>query len=245
VQTDLEQTGGRPPRGALLVIPVFGIGEVDRSTDLAALIAGATSLEDGDVVVVTQKIVSKSEGRIVEVDGEDPEAKRAIVERESVRVLRRRGDLIISETRHGFVCANAGVDLSNLPDGYAALLPEDSDRSARKIRRKLKALSGKDVAVVISDTFGRAWRKGVVDVAIGCDGIAAIVDLRGTPDANGRELVATEMCIADEIASAAELVMGKDRGVPVAIVRGTNPEWARSSSVAGEIIRPPAEDLFR
>jgi coenzyme F420-0:L-glutamate ligase/coenzyme F420-1:gamma-L-glutamate ligase len=229
----------------VLVLPVYGIGEVDRSTDLGATIAGAASLEDGDVVVVTQKIVSKSEGRVIETDHDDPDAKRAIVESESVRVLRRRGELIISETRHGFVCANAGVDLSNIPDGYAALLPVDADRSARRIRRRLKAISGKDVGVVISDTFGRAWRKGVVDVAIGCDGVAAIVDLRGTLDANGRELVATEMCIADEIASAAELVMGKDRGVPVAIVRGTDPAWARSSSVAAEIIRPPAEDLFR
>jgi coenzyme F420-0:L-glutamate ligase / coenzyme F420-1:gamma-L-glutamate ligase len=234
-----------PAAGGISVIPVHGIGEVDRTTDLAETIASATSLSDGDVVVVTQKIVSKSEGRIVPVDPEDPEQKRVLVEGESVRILRRRGELIISETRHGFVCANAGVDLSNIPDGFAALLPVDADRSARRIRRRLKALSGVDVGVIISDTFGRAWRRGVVDVAIGCDGIAAVVDLRGTLDANGRELVATEMCIADEIASAAELVMGKDKAVPVAIVRGIDPSYARSSSVAGEIIRPPAEDLFR
>jgi coenzyme F420-0:L-glutamate ligase/coenzyme F420-1:gamma-L-glutamate ligase len=172
-------------------------------------------------------------------------AKRALVERESVRVLRRRGELIVSETRHGFICANAGVDLSNVPDGEAALLPSDSDRSARKIKRKLKALCGVEVAVIVSDTFGRPWRRGVVDVAIGCDGVAAVVDLRGTLDANGRELIATELCLADEIASAAELVMGKDRGVPVAVVRGIDSTWFRRSSVAAEIVRPPSEDLFR
>jgi coenzyme F420-0:L-glutamate ligase / coenzyme F420-1:gamma-L-glutamate ligase len=236
----------RPPtNGAILVLPVTGIGEVTHGTDLASEIAGTTSLEDGDVVVVTQKIVSKAEGRMATFDPDDQDAKRALVESESVRVLRRRGELLITETRHGFVCANAGVDLSNVPDGYAALLPLDADRSARKIRQKLIAITGATVAVVISDTFGRAWRRGVVDVAIGCDGVAAIVDLRGTTDANGRELVATEMCIADEIASAAELVMGKDRGVPVAVVRGINPAWLRRSSVSGEIIRPASEDLFR
>jgi coenzyme F420-0:L-glutamate ligase/coenzyme F420-1:gamma-L-glutamate ligase len=234
-----------PPEGAMLVLPVSGIGEVDTSTDLAAVIAEAAQLRDGDVVVVTQKIVSKAEGRMVEIDPGDPEAKRALVERESVRILRRRGELIVSETQHGFVCANAGIDLSNVPEGRAALLPVDADRSARRIRRRLRAIAGVDVAVIVSDTFGRAWRRGVVDVAIGCDGVAAIVDLRGTFDANGRELVATEMCIADEIASAAELVMGKDRGLPVAIVRGIDPTWARRSSVADEIIRPPGEDLFR
>jgi coenzyme F420-0:L-glutamate ligase / coenzyme F420-1:gamma-L-glutamate ligase len=227
------------------VVPVRGLGEVTRSTDLAASIADAADLMDGDVVVVTQKVVSKAEGRMVQVDPEDPDAKQRLVERESVRVLRRRGDLVISETEHGFVCANAGVDLSNVPEGFAALLPVDPDRSARRLRERLRVLTGAEVAVVVSDTFGRAWRRGVVDVAIGCAGIAAVVDLRGTPDATGRELVATEMCIADEIASAAELVMGKDRGVPVAVVRGTDPAWARRSSVAAEITRPPSEDLFR
>jgi coenzyme F420-0:L-glutamate ligase/coenzyme F420-1:gamma-L-glutamate ligase len=221
------------------------LGEVTRSADLAGMIASAATLLDGDVVVVTQKIVSKAEGRIVKVDPDDPGAKEALVRRESVRVLRHRGDLIISETRHGFVCANAGVDLSNVPLGHAALLPVDADRSARRLRDRLQALLSVRLAVIISDTFGRPWRRGVVDVAIGCDGVAAVVDLRGSLDANGRELVATELCIADEIASAAELVMGKDRGVPVAIVRGTDPSWARRSSVASEIIRPPSEDLFR
>ncbi len=182
---------------------------------------------------------------MVRIDPDDPDDRLRIIESESVRVLRRRGDLVISETRHGFVCANAGVDLSNVERGWAALLPEDSDRSARRIRDGLRAATGRDVAVVVSDTFGRAWRKGVVDVAIGCAGLAAVVDLRGTADAMGRDLVATEVCVADEVASAAELVMGKASSVPVAVVRGIDPAWLRRGSVAEEILRPPAEDLFR
>jgi len=241
------------PEGGLTVLPVTGLGEIEPDTDLAQLIAGALaparpdapSLCDGDVVVVTQKIVSKAEGRIVPIDEGDPAAKQELVARESVRILRRRGDLVISETRHGFVCANAGVDLSNVAEGTAALLPDDPDRSARRIRAGLRASLGTDVGVIVSDTFGRPWRRGVTDVAIGCAGVAAVVDLKGTTDAGGRELVATEICIVDELASAAELVMGKARGVPVAIVRGVPSEWLRSSSVRAEIVRPPAEDLFR
>ncbi|MGO9343671.1 MAG: coenzyme F420-0:L-glutamate ligase [Acidimicrobiales bacterium] len=239
-------SGAFPPvAGGVFVLPVHGIGEVNRADDVAGMIAGAVTLCNGDVVVVTQKIVSKAEGRMVLIDPDQPGAKEELVASESVRVLRRRGDLVISETRQGFVCANAGVDLSNVPQGTAALLPVDPDRSARRLRDRLISLTGAQVAVIISDTFGRPWRRGVVDVAIGCDGVAAVLDLRGSLDANGRELVATELCIADEIASAAELVMGKDRGVPVAVVRGTDPAWARRSSVASEIIRPPSEDLFR
>jgi coenzyme F420-0:L-glutamate ligase/coenzyme F420-1:gamma-L-glutamate ligase len=238
-----------PDAEGLAILPVSGLGEVAPETDLARLIAeapaGGPVLRSGDVVVVTQKIVSKAEGRLVPVDHDDPEAKLALVTRESLRIVRRRGDLVISETRHGFVCANAGVDLSNVDDGTAALLPEDSDRSARRIRAGLQALLGVDVGVIVSDTFGRPWRRGVTDVAIGCAGVAAVVDLKGTLDAGGRELVATEVCVADEIASAAELVMGKDRGVPVAIVRGVPAGWLRTASVRAEVIRPPAEDLFR
>jgi len=238
-----------PDAEGLAILPVAGLGEVVPGTDLARLIAeapaGGPLLRAGDVVVVTQKIVSKAEGRLVPVDHDDPEAKLALVAEESVRIVRRRGELVISETRHGFVCANAGVDLSNVADGTAALLPEDSDRSARRIRAGLEAMLGVNVGVIVSDTFGRPWRRGVTDVAIGCAGVAAVVDLRGTRDAGGRELVATEVCVADEIASAAELVMGKDRGVPVAIVRGVPPEWLRTASVSAEVIRPPAEDLFR
>jgi coenzyme F420-0:L-glutamate ligase/coenzyme F420-1:gamma-L-glutamate ligase len=207
--------------------------------------ADGPDLRSGDVLVITQKIVSKAEGRLVPIDPDDPAAKTALVEQESVRIIRRRGDLIISETRHGFICANAGVDLSNVAAGTAALLPVDSDRSARRIRAGLQALLGVEVGVIVSDTFGRTWRRGVTDVAIGCAGVAAVIDLRGTPDANGRDLMATEVCVADELASAAELVMGKDRGIPAAIVRGVPQSWLRRASVHAEIIRPPNEDLFR
>ena len=230
---------------ALSIIPVAGLPEVRPGDVLAELIAGVASLQDGDVVVVTQKVVSKAEGRLEPVDPDDPRGQRGIIERESVRVLRRRGDLVISETRHGFVCANAGVDLSNVEEGYAALLPVDPDRSARRIRDGLRARLGVAVGVIVSDTFGRPWRQGVVDVAIGCAGVAAVVDLRGTQDALGRELQVTEVAVADELAAAAELVMGKATGVPVAVVRGVDPVWLREGSVRREIVRPPGEDLFR
>jgi len=236
--------GVAPARG-LVVLPVVGIGEIGRGADLAGLVAAHAELAGGDVVVVTQKAVSKAEGRIVEVEEDDPAARRRLIEKESVRVLRRRGELLITETRHGFVCANAGVDFSNVDAGRAALLPEDPDRSARRLRDGLRARTGLDLGVVVSDTFGRPWRRGVTDVAIGCAGIAAVVDLRGTADANGRTLQATEVCVADEIAAAAELVMGKAAGVPAAIVRGVDPGWLRRSSVAAEIVRPAGEDLFR
>jgi len=229
----------------LTVFGVDGIGDIEPGDDLAAAIATTTSLENGDVVVVTQKIVSKAEGMLEKVDPDDPVSHKAIVERESVRILRRRGDLVISETKHGFVCANAGVDLSNVERGYAALLPEDSDRSARRIRDGLKAKANVDVAVIVSDTFGRTWRRGLTDVAIGCAGIGAILDLRGSTDTYGREMLVTEVAVVDEIASAAELVMGKAAGVPVAIVRGVPEDWLRRGEVRGEIVRKPDEDLFR
>jgi coenzyme F420-0:L-glutamate ligase/coenzyme F420-1:gamma-L-glutamate ligase len=153
--------------------------------------------------------------------------------------------LIISETEHGFICANAGIDLSNVESGYAALLPVDSDRSARRIRDGLRHRFGVDVAVIISDTFGRPWRRGVTDVAIGCAGVAGIVDLRGTPDALGREMHVTEVAVVDELAAAAELVMGKSTNIPVAVIRGADSTWLRDGSVADEIIRSPSDDLFR
>ena len=158
--------------------------------------------------------------------------------------MRRRGDLLITETRHGFICANAGVDLSNVAAGTAALLPVDADRSAKRVRDGIRAHAGVEVAVIVTDTFGRAWRTGLTDVAIGVSGIAAVVDLRGQSDAQGRELLVSEVAVADEVASAAELVMGKAAGVPVAIARGLDPELFREGSVR-ELIRPPAEDLFR
>ena len=166
------------------------------------------------------------------------------MEDEAVRIVRRRGDLIITETSHGFVCANSGVDLSNVERGQAALLPKDSDRSARRIRDIIRARLGVEVGVIVSDTFGRAWRKGLTDVAIGVAGIAGVVDLRGTPDALGRVMQVTEVAVADELASAAELVMGKSSGIPVAVIRGVDASWLRDASV-NELIRPPQEDLFR
>lgn len=230
----------------LSIIPVLGIPEVTPGDRIADLIAASDAdLLDGDVVVVTQKVVSKAEGRLAPVDASDPVGHKQLVLDESVRVLRRRGDLLLTETRHGFICANAGVDLSNVERGWAALLPLDSDRSARRIRDGLRARTGREVGVIVSDTFGRTWRRGVTDVAIGTAGVAAVVDLRGSTDALGRELKVTEVCVADEIAAAAELVMGKATAVPVAIVRGVDPSWMRDSSVRDEIVRAPAEDLFR
>ncbi len=231
----------------ITIFPLTGIGEINDGDRLASIINAAAdgALQSGDVLVVTQKIVSKAEGRLVPVNPEDPLSAKALVEAESVRIVRRRGDLIISETTHGFICANAGIDLSNVPAGYAALLPVDCDRSARRIRDGLRADLGLDLGVIISDTFGRPWRRGLTDVAIGVAGIAAVVDLRGTTDALGRELQVTEVAVADEIAAAAELVMGKATNVPVAVVRGIDASWLREASVAGEIIRPSNEDLFR
>jgi coenzyme F420-0:L-glutamate ligase / coenzyme F420-1:gamma-L-glutamate ligase len=233
----------------LSIIPISGLPEITTGDEIAVYIADhasaqGTPLADGDCLVVTQKVVSKAEGMLVRLDPDDLAARRALVESESVRIVRRREDLIISETRHGFVCANAGVDLSNVENGWAALLPVDSDRSAKHIRDALRARAKVDVAVIVSDTFGRPWRRGLTDVAIGVCGIAAVLDLRDTTDALGRTLLVTEVAIADEIASAAELVMGKASGVPVAIVRGLSRDWFRDASVR-ELIRPVNEDLFR
>ena len=229
---------------------VEGIGEIIPGMQLGDIIVEACSGEpngpllDNDVLVVTQKIVSKAEGRLVAIDPDDPLSHKVLVEEEAVRIVRRRGDLIITETKHGFVCANSGIDLSNVERGQAALLPIDSDRSARRIRDIVKAKLGVNVGVIVSDTFGRPWRKGVTDVAIGVAGIAGVLDLRGTPDALGRVMQVTEIAVADELACAAELVMGKSNGIPVGIVRGADAAWFRESSI-DEIVRNPSEDLFR
>lgn len=232
--------------GELRVIPLVDLPEIRPGVDLVTMLvdaAVATGVHDGDCLVVTQKVVSKAEGRVVEL-GEPPEvARRALIEGEAARVLRRRGDLVIAETRHGFVCANAGVDLSNVAEGTAALLPEDPDRSARRIRDSFRG-RGHDVAVVVSDTFGRPWREGVCDVAIGVAGLRAVIDLRGTADGLGRPLEVTEVAVADEVAAAAELVMGKARRVPAALVRGLDPAWLGRGS-ARELVRSPQDDLFR
>ena len=238
-----------PDDGAeeLRVIPVRSIGEIRPGDVLADVIAGVAGvwLRRGDVVVVTQKVVSKAEGRLAAIDPDDPLGHKPLVEAEAVRVLRRRGDLVMTETRHGFVCANSGVDVSNVERGWAALLPVDPDRSARRIRDGLRARLGLEVGVLVSDTFGRPWRRGATDVAIGIAGLAGVADLRGTSDALGRPLQVTEVCIADEVAAAAELVMGKARTVPVAVVRGLDPMFLREGSVRDEVVRPHGEDLFR
>lgn len=229
----------------LEIFPVQGLPEIGRSDDVAGMICDAVELMERDVVVVTQKIISKAEGAMADIDPDDPLSHKPLVERESVRILRRRGELIISETKHGFVCANAGIDLSNVARGRAALLPDDSDRSARRIRDAIRGRHGIDVGVIVSDTFGRPWRRGVTDVAIGCAGVRAILDLRGTTDALGRELQVTEVALVDELACAAELAMGKSTGYPVAIIRGGPEEWFGESSVRTDLIRDAADDLFR
>lgn len=223
------------------IVPVTGVPEVRAGDDLGALLVDATRslpLLDADVLVVTQKVVSKAEGRVT------PSGERAAaLAAETKRVLRRSGGMVIAETAHGFVCANAGIDASNVPGDDVVLLPLDPDASARRIRSRVAALTGTDVAVVVSDTFGRAWRLGQTDVAIGVAGIDPFVDYRGTTDAQGREMSATRICVADELAGAAEMVMGKAEGVCAAVVRGARVVPGRGA--ATQIVRPPSEDLFR
>jgi coenzyme F420-0:L-glutamate ligase/coenzyme F420-1:gamma-L-glutamate ligase len=222
------------------IIPVVGIPEVAAGNDLGELLFEALPerLQERDVIVVTQKVVSKAEGRLIA----DSDRNRAAQD-ESARVLRRLGQMLISETRHGFVCANAGVDASNVPDGTVALLPLDPDLSARRLRAQLLQRSGVDVGVIVSDTFGRAWRRGQTDVAIGVAGIESFLDYRGTRDTFGRELSATQIAIADELAGAAEMVMGKAERVCAAIVRGAPVNTGTGSS--SDLVRPHTEDLFR
>lgn len=224
----------------LQVIPITGLPEISPGDDLAELIAERvpTPFVDGDVLVVTQKVVSKAEDRLVPAT-----ERRDAIERESVRTLRVAGDMPIAETRHGFICANAGVDASNVPNDRLALLPVDPDASARRIRARLERATGTSMGVVVSDTFGRAWRLGQTNVAIGIAGIEPFIDHRGQHDSFGNELHATRICLADEIAGAAELVMGKTAHICAAIVRGSNARMGRGT--AAEIVRSPSEDLFR
>jgi coenzyme F420-0:L-glutamate ligase/coenzyme F420-1:gamma-L-glutamate ligase len=233
----------------LRVIPVGGVGLVVQGDDLVTLLldaldAGAMRLEHHDLVIVTSKVVSKSEGRVVAYDGTE-EHKIALIERESKRVLRRRGPLRITETQHGFISANAGIDLSNTADGTAVLLPKEPDRSARRMRAEIRRRRDVDVAVVITDTFGRVWRQGVTDVALGSAGVLPVLDLRGSCDANGRLLEATEEAIVDEIAGAANLVLGKAMGTPFALLRGLDESYFGEGSVGDSIIRRANDDLFR
>ena len=209
-----------------------GLPEVREGDDLAALIAEAAQFEEGDVLVVSRKIVSKAEGRVMR----GVEKLDAVLS-EARRILRRRDSLVIAETRHGLVCASAGVDASNAPEpGSLVLLPLDPDASAARLHERL------GVAVIISDSFGRAWRQGTTDVAIGAAGLTTLLDLRGERDATGYELEATTIAIADEIAGAAELVKGKTRGVPAAIVRGLS---VGGEGTAQDLVMPAERDLFR
>ena len=222
--------------------PIPGIPEVQAGDDLAGLIAEALpfDLAEGDIVVVTHKVVSKAEGAVAAII--DEADYRRLVFDEASAVIRRRGDLIIAETKHGFVCANAGVDRSNAAPGTAVLLPRDPDKSAHALRRRLQEHSGVGLGVIITDTFGRAWRTGVVDVALGVSGVIAVLDLRGRPDASGRQMDVTEIAVADEIAAAADLAMGKAAAVPVAVVRGLHLNGLGRGS---DLVRDPADDLFR
>jgi coenzyme F420-0:L-glutamate ligase/coenzyme F420-1:gamma-L-glutamate ligase len=242
--------------GELRVIPIRGIPELEERDDLGALVvAAAPDLEDDDVLVVAQKAVSKVEGRVVDLTGveaserayelagdTDPRRLEVIL-RETHEVVRSRPPLVIAETRHGFVCASAGVDASNAkgPDTLV-LLPLDPDASAERLRETLHDLTGKDVGVIVSDSFGRAWRRGTTDVALGVAGVVAIVDLDGSRDAAGYELHATQIAVADEIAGAAQLVMGKLDGIPAAIVRGMR---LRGDGRGSDLVMPRERDLFR
>ena len=239
----------------LRLIQVEGLPEISVGADLGELIAARAELEQGDVLVISQKAVSKAEGRVVrlaevepssrarELAGSEDPRRIEVILREAVRVVRSRPPLVIAETRHGFVCASAGVDSSNAPEaGTVVLLPPDPDRSARRIRDRLRELTGREVGVVVSDSFGRPWRFGIVDVAIGIAGVQPLLDFRGRVDANGYELRSTVVAIADEIAAAAELVMGKTDGVPAAIVRGLD---VAGEGSARDLVLPPERDLFR
>lgn len=224
--------------------PMMQAGDDLVAMFLDSLTQSGHTLETNDLVIVTSKVVSKSEGQVVPFDGSE-EHKLALIEQESARILRKRGTLRITETHHGFINANAGIDLSNADDGTAILLPKDPDRSARRFRAELQRRCSLDVAVIITDTFGRVWRQGVTDIALGSAGIKPVLDLRGTTDANGRVLEATEVAIADEIAGAANLVLGKAKATPFALVRGLDASYFGDGSVRENLVRGPNDDLFR
>ena len=243
------------------IFPLIGLPEIVPGDDLGQILVDGVTRQDvcvraGDVFVVAQKIVSKAEGRLVRLDSITPSERACLwaaafgkdsrvielVLREAKRIVRMAQGVIVAETRHGYVCANAGVDVSNAPGGAAILLPEDCDRSAEILRAQITAAFSVDVAVIIADTFGRPWREGLVNVALGVAGIAPLIDYRGTKDSGGKPLQATIIAVADELASAAELVMGKSDNVPAAIVRGVKYSGTGSGR---DLIRPSERDLFR
>jgi coenzyme F420-0:L-glutamate ligase/coenzyme F420-1:gamma-L-glutamate ligase len=235
-----------PPAG-LSVHPVPGLPEFGPGDDLAAAVAAAAPwLADGDVVVVTSKVVAKVEGRLVHVEpGQDRElARQRAIEQETVRVVARRGPLSIVETRQGWVVAAAGIDASNVARDALVLLPADADASARRLRDGLRERLGVDVGVVVSDTFGRTWREGLTDVAVGAAGLPALVDHRGAVDAFGNRLETTRIAVVDELASAADLVKGKLAGLPVAVVRGLVLDRPEPDPGTRPLVRAPADDLF-
>jgi coenzyme F420-0:L-glutamate ligase/coenzyme F420-1:gamma-L-glutamate ligase len=237
------------------VSAVEGLPEIREGDDLGELIAAAVQLEDGDVVVVAQKVVSKAEGRVRTLDGVEPSRyareisadrdprQTQVILSETARIVRLRPPLLVAETKHGFVCASAGVDASNAPaPGTVVLLPEDPDASAERIRGRLAELTGRAVAVLVTDSFGRAWRLGTTDVAIGAAGLRVLLDFRGERDPTGYELHATVIAVADEIAGAAELVLGKTSRAPAAVVRGLD---LAGSGKGKDLVMPPDRDLFR
>jgi len=226
------------------IIPVYGLPEFKKNDDLIEILTttlknNSETLLNGDVVIVTQKIISKIEDRAVDLKVTDI---NEVLKEESTQILRKRGETVIARTRHGFICANAGIDKSNIDKGYALLLPVDPNKTADTIRRKIKAEFDLDIAVIISDTFGRAWRKGQTNVAIGSSGIEPLTSYIGTTDSYGNDLMATEIAIIDELAGASELVMNKVDEVPVAIIRGY--EYKFSDKSTDEIIRSDDEDFF-
>ena len=226
------------------ILPLFGIPEVLAGDDLASLIINSiehseNKIFENDVLVVTQKVVSKSEGMVRDLE---KISFKELLQEESVRVIRKRGDLVIAQTKHGYICANAGIDKSNVENNFALLLPNDPNKSAHSIRKKLENRFQIKLAVIISDTFGRAWRKGQVNFAIGSSGINPLVNYIGTFDTFNNELHATEIAIIDELSSAAELVMEKSINVPVAIIRGV--KFENSELDASELIRENSEDFF-
>lgn len=223
------------------ILPVEGIPEVEAGADLAGLIAKAGTYQDGDILLVTSKIVSKAEGRLLHAAD-----REAAIDAETVRVVARRGPARIVENRNGFVMAAAGVDASNTAPGTVLLLPEDPDASARALRARLQQLTGRRLAVVVTDTFGRPWRNGLTDVAIGAAGLSVLEDHRGRTDSHGNELVLTVTATADELAAAADLVKGKASGVPVAVVRGLGPlVTAEDGAGTRPLVRAAADDMFR